>query len=348
MGEVSLRRIHIQEVHLSRFPSVARHTAVAICLLTSAAAQAVLAIPAEGAATFSWGLSAENLVTQSYNYLGNDSPFGTFSSGGLQTISSDGVQASVNAWADPTSGLFKSITSVQMSGSTPINIAESYARLDISDTVRVTGPGATATLSITMDYNTTFSGLGMTPFERYQQISHFMQVDSSRYVSASYVMANPDYNPAAQCTDFGSDGIYCPPEAQSTITVNQSAGKDLFREWALGGSQGVYSNGDAENTTYTGQVLLQLVVPTNVDISLNFQLYNGARCFHLANCSLVSDASHSDYLGLVVDEDHVFTSAAGYNYLGLAAAVPEPNAAVLLLAGLSAVGLLRRSAGRRG
>lgn len=332
---------------MSRFPSVARHAALAISLLTSAAAQAVMADPAAGSATFSWGLSAENLVTQNYNYLGNDATLGSFTSGGVKSINSDGVQASVNAWADPVSGLFKSITSVQMSGTTPINIAESYARLDMSDTVRVSGPGATATLSITMDYNTTFSGLGMTPFERYQQISHFMQVDSSRYVQASYVTANPDYNPAAQCTDYGSDGIFCPNEALSTITISQSAGKDLFREWALGGPQGVYSNGDAENTTYTGQVLLQLVVPTNVDISLNFQLYNSARCFHLADCSLVSDASHSDYIGLSVDDGYAFTSATGYRYEGLAAAVPEPTTPMLLAAGLTALGLLRRFSARR-
>lgn len=305
----------------------------AVLSAVGAAALSLAATAAHAQATFTWGLSAEEMASQTYNYASAPSPYDTFTTGGVQSVTSGQVAASVNAWADPTTGMFKSITSVQMSGDTPINIAESYARMDIYDTIRLSGPGATARLTITLDYDTTFAGLGMTPFQRYQQISHFMQVDSSRYVSAEYTVANPDFDPNATCVDYGSDGISCPLEAMPTLTKSQSAGKDLFREWALGGPNGVYSNGDAENGRYTGQTVLTFEAPTNTDITLNFQLYNGSRCFHLANCNLSTDASHSDYLGIQVEDGVSFTSANGYQYLGAPSAVPEPSALLLLSAG---------------
>lgn len=308
-----------------------------------AAALSLVAFAAHAQATFSWGLSAEEMASQTYNYASAPAPYDAFTTGGVQTVTSGQVAASVNAWADPTTGMFKSITSVQMSGDTPINIAESYARMDIYDTIRLSGPGATARLTITLDYDTTFAGLGMTPFQRYQQIDHFMQADSSRYVSAEYVIANPDFDPNATCTDYGSDGISCPLEAMPTLTKSQSAGKDLFREWALGGPNGVYSNGDAENGRYTGQTVLTIDAPTNTDIVLNFQLYNGSRCFHLANCSLSTDASHSDYLGIKLEDGVSFTSANGYQYQGAPSAVPEPSALLLLsTGGLLLLNLQRR------
>lgn len=327
---------------MSSFSLSAARAVVALTFLSSAAAQAVSVSPATGSATFSWGLSAENLVSQTFNYKNGDSPNEVFSSGGLQSVNSGGVQASVNAWADPVAGSFKSINSVQMSGDTPINTSVSSTRLDMSDKVRVTGPGAEATLSITIDYDTTFSGLGMVPFDRVQQIEHFMEANSSRNVSASYQISNPDYDPSAQCVDYGSDGIYCPPEASPMRTVSKSADNSLSRTWVLGGAQGVYSYGDAENQRYTGQLQLNMMVPTNVDISLNFVLNSGAQCFHLANCDLVTDASHSDYIGLSVGDGFTFTSASGFQYLGLAASVPEPATMWLMMMGLAGMALMMR------
>lgn len=315
---------------------------LSFALAAVTATLAVCATSAHAEATFTWGVTAEELGTQTYNYKQAESPYDVFTTGGTQTVTSGAVSASVNALANPVTGLFQARTSVQMSGTTPINIAESYARMDVIDTIRLSGPGTTANLSITLDYDTTFSGLGMTPFQRYEQISHFMQAASSRAVFVNYEIANPSYDPTAACIDYGSDGIVCPIEAQQTLSVNESAGKDLFREWALGGADGVYSNGDAENTRYNGQVVLSLVVPTEVDINLDFQLYSGARCFHLASCNLVTDASHSDYLGLQVQEGYSFTSASGYRYLGAAAAVPEPSTWVLLAAGLATIGVVAR------
>jgi PEP-CTERM motif len=314
-----------------------------IASATLCLSQAVLAVSvAPAPAQLAWGLSAENISTQTFNYKSSDFSQGALSSDGLQSINSDGVIASVNAWADPVAGVFKAVNSVQMTGTVPTSISESYARLDMGDTVRISGPGALATLTLTMDYDTTFSGLGLTPFERVGQISHFMQVDSSRYMSVSYTADNPFYDPNAQCEDFGSDGVFCPPEAQQKLTYTASADKSLFKEWALGGPNGVYSNGDVDNGRYTGQVSLTLQVPTGVDVDLSFTVYSGARCFHLANCALTTDASHSDYIGLRLDQGYSFASANGYRYLGTAAAVPEPSGFILAGLGLVVAGVSAR------
>ena len=306
----------------------------AVLVLVGTAARAEVA--------FSYGLAAEENTTETRNYL-NDSPSDApYTTGGMQTVTSGGVSASVNAWADPTAGVFKSITSVHTSGGTPINIAESYAGLRVADTIRLTGPGPTATVSITMNYDTSFSGLGLTPFQRYQQIAHFMQADSFRGVWVDYTVPNPVYDPSATCTS-GGEGESCPIEAQPTLTRNEGASQDFFREWALSDSGSVvYSNGDAENKRYTGSLVLTFTAPTDTDINLTFQLHNGARCFHLADCNVSTDASHSDYIGLTVADGYGFTSVNGYEYRGLAAAVPEPSAWALTLAGLVSVGFVLR------
>lgn len=306
-----------------------------------ATATLMVSAPAHADATFAWGMSAEENTTGVRNYVGPQD-LSLFTTGGTQTVTSGSVQASVNAWADPTTGLFKSMTSVRLDGaSAPINIVDSYARLDIYDSVRVAGPGATANLTITLDYDTVFKGLGFAPFQRYEQIDHFMQASSSRLVMASYLVPNPAYDPAAECTGSG-ELFSCPDEAIPFFKVGDEAGKDLFREWALGGPDGVYGNGDVNDGRYTGQVKLSMVVPTNVDIDLNFQLFNGTRCFHMATCDVSTDASHSDYLGIQLDQGYSFTSASGYQYLGLPSAVPEPSTLLLMLGGLAAVGVVAR------
>jgi hypothetical protein len=298
------------------------------------------ALNAQAGATLAFGSSAENQATQQFGYNFPDAvSSGNFSSQGPVTAVAGGVSASVNAWADPSTGMFKSIAQVKMSGFTEqTNIAETYSRLDVNDLLRFEGSGSTVAVTWTLNYDTVFAGLGFEAFARVGGLSHFMQASSFRNLSLSYEIANPSYDPGATCTDFGSDGMYCPPETQQFITQQEVLSKDLFREVALGGPNGIYTNGEEDNGRYTGQLTLSLLLPTQTDIRLSYTAYNGVRCFHLANCDLSSDASHSDYLGLQVSPGGSFHSDSGYQYLGLAAAVPEPSSA--LLASLGLVGLL--------
>lgn len=265
------------------------------------------------------------------------------STGGPLLAQSGPVSAMVNAWADARIGMFKAITRADIAnvGQRPIDIAEAYARLDLNDTLVFGGPGPTAAIEFRLSYDTVISGLGFDGFPREGQVSHFQQVWSFRSLTLSYDIANPSFDPNASCIDYGSDGVFCPIEAQPTLTIEKSAGSGQFREVALGGPHGIYTNGDTVNGRYTGTDVLTLDVPTGVEVRLSYTAYSTARCFHMNDCALVTDASHSDYLGLVAPQ--CFSSASGYEYLGQAAAVPEPASLWMGLAGLGLVaGALRR------
>lgn len=305
---------------------------------------ALLSVPlaAHADVSFTWGATSEEWATKTYNYIQGGPPYDVVTTGGLKGVNSGAVSASVNAWGDPTQGVFKAVTRATTGADGAYDIAESYARLDITDTIRLSGPGQTTTLTITLDYDTVISGLGIDRGLTPDRGQRFQQVNSSRAVFLSYDKANPAFDPTATCIDYGADGVWCPPEAQPTLTVRGEEGHAQFREWAVGGPDGIYTNGDAVNGRDSGQVVLSLEVPTETDISLVFQLYNGSRCFHLPSCSVTSDATHSDYLGISLAEGYSFTSSSGYRYLGLAAAVPEPSSWALTLVGLAAVGLLSR------
>lgn len=306
---------------------------------------ALLSLAAFGAhaeAEFNYGAHAENLVDWTFDYQEPPTQTaGAFTSGGVLTARSGMVSASVNASGNAVTGMFKSLTTVSMSGTENVNIAGSYAAMRVRDTLSFASvAGGTVHVEFLMDYDTTFAGVGFAPFPRVRQIDHFQDVRSDRSLTLSYETANPNYDPNAQCIDWGSDGIYCPPETQQTITIQQTAGKTLLRQTALGGPNGTYANGDADNGRYTGQVVLSIDVPTNTEIRLDYFVSNGVGCFHMANCELSADASHSDYLTLRLGQGDSFSSSSGYQYLGMAAPVPEPGTWVLMLGGLFAIGLL--------
>lgn len=311
--------------------------------ILAAALVALAAGAAQAETTFFYSAGAEEISTWTLN---DREPVvitsGPFTTGGLQTVTAGAVSASVNAWADPVSGLFKSYTGINMSGTQATNIAYASVRLDVVDTLRFSGPGSTVDVTFTMNYDTTFSGLGMTPFQRVGQIEHFMQVSSDRSVNLTYQVANPTYDPTATCPG-GEMG--CPPETQQFNTVTEYAGKTLFKEVALGGPNGTYTNGDADNSHYSGVVTLTATVPTNIDITMSYYGGNYSTCFHLASCALETNALHSDYLGLKVDGG-TYVSASGYQYQGMAAAVPEPESYAMLVAGLGLISLVARRRSR--
>jgi PEP-CTERM motif len=329
---------------MQRIPSACLAATLGLACVTSAQAIAI-DVPSVGV-TFAWGLDAESSDTQTFSYVSPGASDQAWSTGGLRTASAGNVNATVNAWVNPVTGVFKSAnTATTGSATRPADIAQSYARLDVTDVLRVSGPGATAAITFRMSYDTVFSGLGLSPFDAGDLASHFMQADSSRYASLTYQVPNPAYDPNAECTGSG-EMFECGVETMAFFTERASADKTLFREWAQSERGFVYSNGDVDNGRYTGELLLSMVVPTNVDLTLNYTVYHGARCFHLSNCSVGVDASQSDYIGLELGEGQTFTSAAGYRYEGLAAAVPEPSSLGLMLAGLLGMGAVARRKAR--
>lgn len=311
--------------------------ALATAWVAASSVQGVaLAAPGDGV-TFNWGLSAEEIESWTLNYLAPGETDSPYSTGGLRTITSGSVSAGVNAWVDAESGTFKALTTATTGDAgRPTSIAESYARLDLTDTVRISGPGATTTITFRMSYDSEFSGLSLTPFDRVNQLSHFLQADSSRYATLSYRTPNPAYDPEATCTGEG-EMTECGIETIEYFTTSESASKGLFREWALGGPGGVYGNGEVYNGRYTGEVLLSLVVPTDVDLTLNYTVHQNARCFHLSNCQVGVNAMFSDRIGLELEDGYTFASDSGFRYEGLAPAVPEPESLALMLAGMAAL-----------
>lgn len=314
-------------------------------LQTSLAALFALAtVTVQAEVTFNFSASAEEISTQTFKYK-DSAPVWSgklVSSNGVQSAVAGQVAASINAWSNPTAGIFKAVTNVNMSGTEHTNIADTYARLDMSDTLRFQGAGNSVNVSFKMNYDTVFSGLGFTPFQRVGQIDHFMRMESWRSLGLNYQASNPNYDPGAKCIDYGSDGTYCPTETFKEITKTHSDGKQLSNYIALGGPNGTYTYGEEGNGHYTGEVVMSLTLPTNVDINLNYFAYNHAECFHMSNCSLLNDASHSDYLSLSLENGASFSSSNHYQYLGMAAAVPEPESYAMLLAGLGLLSALAR------
>lgn len=322
-------------------PSRAAHLAAILGTLVVSAHAGTVETPG-GSVTFAWGLDAEEIETGTFQYVYPDDEASPLSTGGQRSATAGSVSASVNAWVDPYSGTFKAQTTATTGDAgRPTSIAQSYARLDLTDTVRISGPGATTTVTFRMSYDSQFSGLALSSFERVGQISHFLQADSSRYATLSYRTPNPAYDPEATCTGEG-EMTECGVETIEYFTTSESASKDLFREWALGGPDGVYGNGEVNNGRYTGEVLLSLVVPTGVDLTLDYTVHQGARCFHLSNCDVGVNAMFSDHIGLELADGYTFTSASGFRYEGLAPAVPEPETLALMLAGLTGLLLSRR------
>ena len=287
-----------------------------------------------------WGLSAEDQDAGIFQYANADEPSLAMTTGGMRTLSSEHVSSSVNAWADPVTGMFKSYTGVQISGNTATNIVSAYTSFGISDTVRFFGATDFVDVAFHLSYDTLFEGLGLEPFDRVGSLSHFMQAWSNRGISLNWEVPNPNFNPDAECVDEG-EVYYCPDEAIEYYSSSINQGFSLFREWALGGPNGVYSNGDAENGLYSDTVSFVVNLPVNIDIMLDYSVFNSSRCFHLQSCDLSVNALNSDYIRMEVLNDATFTSSNGYQYLGNTGSnptpVPAPATILLMLTGFGVI-----------
>lgn len=312
--------------------------------MKKAAACATLIAFASGSAladaSLSFSASVESIQSQQFVYLNSADLPQTFNTG-LMTLAAGNGAASLQAWADPTRGVFKSKVTASVGAGLPTTITNAYANLDLSDTLRFTGPGSTVQVSVSLSHDAVLSGLDKQQFSAYQLVDHVIQAGSNRNLSLNYTINNPNYDPNATCTNLGSDGMICPPETQQTLSFTEYASSDVSgqveyqRNWWNNDRHIVrFGLGDGH---YTGTDTYTFTLPTNVDIHLNYRAWSTAECFHMANCNMMADASHSDYLGLSVTGGS-FSSASQYQYLGLAAAVPEPSSAMLALGGL--VGLL--------
>src|SRR6218665_825580 len=152
--------------HAARFT---RHVAALALIGATFVPGAAFAASGDGV-TFNWGLSAEEIESWTLNYLSRGETDPALSTGGLRTITSGTVSASVNAWVDAESGTVKALTTATTGDAgRPTSTPESYARLDLTDTVRISGPGATTTVTFRMSYDSQFSGLELSPFERVNQ-----------------------------------------------------------------------------------------------------------------------------------------------------------------------------------
>jgi hypothetical protein len=311
-------------------------------------------VAAQAQASFKFGAEAwdnVNNLSDVKEYLPPVVSGSFLSTGGTVTAFTPGppgysVQSTVNAIANPTTGMFKAKTTANIATiGQPVHSAGSFASLELHDSVVFSGPGSSVNVSFTMSYDTEFSGLGFA-FPRSDTLNHFQQMYSVRSLNLSYSKINPYYDPGATCTDFGSDGVYCPPETQQYITHTDADGKSLYRTVTMSDHNApldiVYTDGPTDNGHYTGQVVMSLILPTNEAISLNYFAHSSARCVGFSECAILNDASHSDYLGITLENGASFTSANGYQYLGLAAAVPEPETYALLMAGLGLIGSVVR------
>lgn len=319
-------------------------------IVTAVAVMGLHAAQTQASAILNWGLSTEDQQAGAYNYTGAEAPYTAMSTGGLQTLNAGNASASVKAWGDAVNGMFKSYTSVRIDSDNPLNVADAYASMGIGDTLRFSGPLDTVDVAFHLSYDTFFSGIGLEPFDREDQFSHFMQVWSNRGIEMNWQTANPNFDPDAQCIDDG-EWYYCPDEAIEFYSHNFSENLLLFREWALGGPTGMYSNGDAENGLYSGTLSFVVTVPVELDISFDYSAFNSSRCFNLQQCDLTVDAQNSDYIRMEVLGGGSFSSANGYRYVGnmpgnVPVDVPAPASLLLMLGGLGLLARRRTSARR--
>jgi PEP-CTERM motif len=327
------------------FKSKASTAAVLALLALSAQAQQDLPPPPgpvqpAASTVFSYSATTSDAATNTtanQNNLDQPGITGPAGTPGFVNVATGPAQATVWARADPTVGMFKSFAQVSVDHNPATAYASAHTSLNIRDTLRFSGPGSTVDVALTLNWNTRIAGLG-SPLQGPANGDNywFEQAVSNTDLNLDWDVANPSYDPGYVC---GFLDEWCQP---ATLTVGASGGNSLVGVVGWNGA-GSMSHEGLQDGTYTGSFTLAVTVPVDTDIRLSYQVTTEATCFYLSQCALTVDASHSDYLGLSVAQGGSFSSASGYQYQGLAAAVPEPGTWALSLLGLAALAARRRA-----
>lgn len=240
--------------------------------------------------------------------------FVTSSSAQAQLGLSSGPQAA--AGADMNVGVLRSYSKVHT------NPGAASAGVIVSDTWRVSGPGTQVLVPFSIDFD----------FDFFNFVSPGEDVYTGEMLRFAALVRRPAGTDPDGLSPFLSTGVMV------THQIDESDVRAVVMDDT--GLQ-EYSSSHLLPTTWSRNYLVLL--PTGVDIPVEFSLSTGASSSASQTPGNGIDAFHSAYLGLALPAGYSLWSEGGYSYRGLAAdepggddpaPVPEPASLMLFASGL--------------